>query len=61
LTDQLELEGKVQEATSQILADKKLIEAQMDRISNISEEKNRFFVNITHELRTPLTLITAPL
>jgi signal transduction histidine kinase/DNA-binding response OmpR family regulator len=61
LDRQLELEGKVQEATSQILADKKLIEAQMDRISNISEEKNRFFVNITHELRTPLTLITAPL
>lgn len=61
LERQLELEGKIQEATSQILADKKLIEAQMDRISNISEEKNRFFVNITHELRTPLTLITAPL
>ena len=61
LSRQLELEGKVGEATQQILADKQLIEMQMKRISNISEEKNRFFVNITHELRTPLTLVTAPL
>ncbi len=61
LESQRRLEEKIQEATSQIMADKKLIEAQMNRIANISEEKNRFFVNITHELRTPLTLITAPL
>ncbi len=61
LERQRELETKIQEATSQIMADKKLIEAQMNRIANISEEKNRFFVNITHELRTPLTLVTAPL
>jgi signal transduction histidine kinase/CheY-like chemotaxis protein len=61
LASQRLLEDKIEVATSTILSDKKLIEVQMNRIANISEEKNRFFVNITHELRTPLTLITAPL
>ncbi|MCP4442061.1 MAG: response regulator [Aureispira sp.] len=56
-----ELEKEVQLRTTQIAEDKKLIEAQAQKLLSLDKVKNRFFANISHELRTPLTLILAPI
>ena len=56
-----ELEILVLERTQQIRADKAIIEAQAQQLSELDEVKSKFFANISHELRTPLTLILGPL
>lgn len=40
--------------------EKKLHEADLQRIKEFNEDRLRFYTNITHELKTPLTLILAP-
>lgn len=54
---QLELEMEVESRTRKISQDKSIIEKQSERLEQISEEKSRFFTNVTHEFRTPLALI----
>lgn len=37
------------------------IEKHVKQVENLSEHKNRWFINVAHELRTPLTLIKGPI
>ncbi len=58
---QKELEAAIRAATEKMQADNELIIQQAGRISRLSAEKTRFYINLTHEFRTPLSLITGPL
>ena len=58
---QKELETAINDATQRINADNELIRQQAGRIARLSEEKTRFYINLTHEFRTPLSLIIGPL
>lgn len=37
------------------------IEQHIQKVENLSDHKNRWFINVAHELRTPLTLIKGPI
>lgn len=60
LEEQIRLEQIVQERTAKIESDKKVIEAQAEKLQELDKAKTKFFSNITHEFRTPLTLILGP-
>lgn len=58
---QLHLEKEVAARTSDLEAEKRITEAQKEKLQQLDHEKSRFFANISHEFRTPLTLILSPL
>lgn len=51
----------VDERTAALQEEKRLTEAQAERLRTLDEARSRFFANLSHELRTPLTLILGPL
>jgi len=55
------LQKEVNRQTAQILADKKLIEIQTEKLKEAAKQKSILFSNITHELKTPLTMIIEPI
>lgn len=58
---QLHLEKEVASRTRDLEAEKRITEAQKEKLLLIDREKSRFFANVSHEFRTPLTLILSPL
>ncbi len=55
------LESVVAKRTDDLRSEKLKTEKQAEQLRLLSQEKNRFFTNISHEFRTPLTLTIAPL
>ncbi len=55
--EQTRLQTQIRQATTQIEADKQIIEQQAQVLQRLDETKSRFFANISHEFRTPLTVI----
>ena len=58
---QIHLEKEVASRTSDLEAEKRITEAQKEKLLELDQEKSRFFANVSHEFRTPLTLILSPL
>ncbi|NEN22190.1 response regulator [Cryomorpha ignava] len=58
---QLHLEKEVASRTRDLEAEKRITEAQKEKLLLLDREKSRFFANVSHEFRTPLTLIISPL
>jgi len=58
---QLYLEKEVATRTGELEAEKRITEAQKEKLLQLDHEKSRFFANVSHEFRTPLTLILSPL
>lgn len=58
---QVRLERKVEKRTQELAVQNKKLEAMVQKVREITEEKITFFTNITHEFRTPVTLIHGPI